>query len=81
MNSLVDIFLAVITMAWVVPDEHPGHGYLAMPEETVITMEVMAFEDAESCTGFISELEDGNLGRMFPVKDARLLKAECRPNM
>lgn len=80
MNSAVDIFLAVITMAWVVPDGHPGHGYLAMPEETVITMEVMAFEDATSCMGFLSELEKGDPGRMLPIKEARILKAECRPN-
>lgn len=80
MNSAVDIFLAVITMAWVVPEEHPGYGYLALPEETVVTMEVMAFEDATSCMGFISELENGNPGRMLPVNEVRILESECRPN-
>jgi hypothetical protein len=80
MNSAVDVFVAVITMAWVVPEGHPGHEYLAMPEETVVTMEIMAFQDATSCKDFVSEVAKGDAGRMLPVKEARVMEAECRPN-
>ena len=78
MNSMADIFVAVIMMAWSVPEGHPAHEHLIMPEETLATLELLGFETARECKDFIAGLGDGAASEMLPVDGAQVIEAECR---
>lgn len=78
MSSVAEAFVAILFLAWPVPEGHPAHGYLAEPGETAVTMQVAAFPDAQSCKDFIAAASGGGAADMLPVNGAQVMDAECR---
>lgn len=78
MSNVVEAFVAVLFLAWPVPEGHPAHGYLAEPDETRLVVEIMGFDDQAGCAEFIAAAQAGTTPGLVPVDGARVVQAECR---
>ncbi|PQO23895.1 hypothetical protein C2I36_05470 [Rhodobacteraceae bacterium WD3A24] len=77
MSPIMEAFVAVLFLAWPVPDGHPAAAYLVEPEETQLAVQYMGFASREDCEAFLALAQNDPPAGMLPYEGARVMGGEC----